>query len=169
MPVYNVGASTLELRTYDEVYFMPQEVTMIRYGDSSKETNICNVTTSFKYMVKDGSDFTNVTTSMSVPLVNTEQPLNTLFATFTLLDDEGTVKVVYSRDGQAVADATVGIADDAKFAIKDNKLKITDFVKIDMNPFRYVVTTKAGEALYAGSSLMFFDPEHFFSATYDNF
>jgi len=169
MPVFNDGASTLELRTYDETWFTPSELAMIRFGDSTKETNICNVTTSYRYMVKDAAPIKAAGTTLKLELINNEQPLNTVFANFVLLDDMGTVKVTFTREDKPIADQTVGLATDANFKITDKTLKVTDFLDVDVSPFRYVVKNKAGVQLYVGSTLFFFDPESYYTLTYDYF
>jgi hypothetical protein len=70
LPVYNSGAKVLELRAMDESDFGPMDINMIKFGDSMKDVNFCNMTTSFRYMVKEGTKPTDTGRTVTYELVN---------------------------------------------------------------------------------------------------
>lgn len=154
MPVYNKDFKTLELRPHDGSSIPISKITMVKFGDSTKETNFCNMTTSFKYTAKAPTVATDKK-SMTVELTNEVTKTNTVFATFTLLDNEfGDIKVELTPD-QKMVTYTDGLVDESGFKYTSGKATIETFVKVNQDPFYYTIMNAAGEQVYQSDPVMF--------------
>lgn len=163
LPVYNAGASTLELRAKDTTYLSPKDISMLRFGNSKKDVNFCRQSAAFKYVQKPGTNVTDNGSSMSVQLVNSGVATNEIVVSFAFADDDGTVKITINRDGKAVNDQTSDMIKPA--TVKTDK-NITDVVEVNFEgAFSFVVKDSAGNIMYTGEDLLYFDPENHYVFT----
>lgn len=156
LPVYNPDSSTLELRAHDEPKIAFADVNMIKFGDSTKEVNFCNMTTSLKYKTKSNPVVSKDGQTMTVDLVNGVDAKNELTATFTLLDAvHSDIKVTLDVAGAKGDDYTSGLVDEKPFAFPaGTTAKITDFVQVVADPFTYMIMNAAGEQIYQADPVM---------------
>lgn len=142
---YNSGSEVLELRPVDEVNVAIKDINMIRFGDSSKDINMCEMSSTFKYKVNK-TEMVNGNRTMMVTLQNKAIESNMVYANFSVLDDNmDDVKVSFSNKMTFTAAAQMLVNENNFNHTSKTPAQIKDLVEINADPFYYTIKNSAGQ------------------------